>query len=113
MDARFFETERKGIMQTITIKGKRVPVPWLYSQTHSSCDHGTIVTASDGEFWANRFYGGHIICSGINPAYMPLILAVPRLFVGLKDLAANVGRGDLDSESLHDGLTLIGELETP
>lgn len=100
-------------MKTIEIKGKRVPVPWLYSKTHSSLNQGTIVSASDDEFWDNRFSGGHIICSSIPPAYQPLILAAPELFTRLKNLVADVSSGSLDSESLQVAADLIEELETP
>lgn len=95
-------------MKTIEIKGKRVPVPWR------ACDaHGAIVSDSGQEFRDTSFIGGHVICVGVNHAYMPLILAAPQLFVALKDFLADIKSGNLDPESMTIAAELIDELEAP
>lgn len=98
-------------METITIKGKRIPVPWLYCETRTLVGESTIVSASREEFLDSSYYGGHIICSGVEPAYKPLIIAAPDLFTRLKNLVADVSSGSLDSDSLQEAAALIEELE--
>ena len=98
-------------MKTIEIKGKRVPIPWLYSKTHSSMGQGTIVSASDDEFFGNRFSGGHIVCCSIPPAYQPLIVASPQLFIALKNLVDDVSNRRIIFGSLEVAAELIEELK--
>ena len=95
-------------MQTIEIKGKRVPVPWRDANTM-----GAVVAEPSNEFLNEVHYGGHVICESVDEKYRPLIIGAPKLFAALKNLVADVSSGSLDSESLRLGLTLIQELETP
>ncbi len=91
-------------MQTITIKGKKVPVPWRDANTM-----GAVVAEPSNEFLNEVHYGGHVICESVDEDYLPLIIGAPKLFAALKNLAADV----FDSESIQEAAALIQELETP
>ena len=95
-------------MQTIKIKGKRVPVPWRDANTM-----GAVVAEPSNEFLNEVHYGGHVICESVDEDYLPLIIGAPKLFTILKSVLADVASGDLDSESIQEAAALIQELETP
>ena len=93
-------------METIEIKGKKVPAEWFDPETY-----GAIVSKSGDGFVDDDGYGGHVICESAQHRYKPLIAASPQLFVSLKNLVADVSSGSLDSESLQVAAELIAGLE--
>ncbi len=91
-------------METILIKGKRVPPVWRI-------ESGAIVASPSAWFTASARNGPHIICGSVHVNYRPLIVAAPRLFQSLKDFYVDVASGDLDSESMRVAGQLIDGLE--